>query len=522
MKNSPEICSMKISVLLLTLIIVSLAARCQQRYPDNIYADSLYYPFYYGVASGDPLQDRVVIWTKVYVKDSSIPPQPLHWLVAEDSSFGQIVIEGNTTCTSQHDYTAHVDVPGLKPGTHYYYRFITAAGRPSQTGIAQTLPADSTTHFKLALVSCSSIWSGYFNAYRRIAERKDIDFVVHVGDYIYDVVHRDEEIRIPEPYPTEPVSLREWRDRHAYYLRDPDLRAARQNKTWIAEWDNHDSRRLAPDGHVTNAITAFYDYLPIRMPDTTHPERIYRSFHFGHLADLDMIDMYLFRGKEEYAPGKKSVLGKIQDDWFKKELTQSTARWHLIGNQEMMGSWMSQGIPRVFHVPGDGKYFDTGDWDGFAEDRARLYHFIDSNHINNFVVMSGDLHMSFVDDLTYDPKNKQSYHHHTGAGAIGVEVLGTSISRGGMAERGIPRGLIPLIQRISLDLNPHHLWCNFSQHGYVTLDVTAERCVAEFWFSKILQRTDKETFAKGYTVKNGINHWERKGNKRRKQSTYPL
>ena len=508
----------------LTLLMMVFGAgllTAQQTYPDNIYADTAFAPFYYGVASGDPLQDRVIIWTKIAGKEPASAPVVLKWEVATDSMFKAIVSSGQTTCSANHDFTAHTDATGLSEGHHYYYRFITPDGKHSQTGRAETLPGDSAKHVKLALVSCSSVWSGYFNAYARIAERSDIDFVVHVGDYVYDFVDEQEQVRVPKPYPTSPETLKDWRELHTYNLLDPDLRAARQNKTWFAEWDNHESRRLGPDGKATNAILAFYEYLPIRMPDTTHPENIYKAFHMGKLADLDMIDMYLFRGQQEYALGKKSVLGNQQDTWFKNELKNSAATWHLIGNQEMMGSWMSKGIPAAFHIPGNGTYFDPDDWDGFVDDRNRLYHFIDSNHINNFVVLSGDLHMSFVDDLTYEPQNKKAYSHRTGKGAIGVEVLGTSISRGGMAEKGIPRALIPMIQRISLDLNPHHLWCNFSKHGYVTVDITPEKCVAEFWFSKILERTAQETFGAGYTVKNGANHWERKGNKRRAKSTHP-
>jgi alkaline phosphatase D len=506
------------------IIIAVFTARlsyAQQTYPDNIYADTAFAPFYYGVASGDPLQDRVIIWTRVFVKDSNSAPVTLRWQIASDSTFKLVVNSGQTTCAVIHDFTTHVDATGLQAGRHYYYRFITADGKPSQIGRAETLPGDSARHFKLALVSCSSVWSGYFNAYARIAQHDDIDFVVHVGDYIYDFVDEQEQVRVPAPYPKVPETLSEWRERHRYYLLDPDLRAARQYKTWFAEWDNHESRRLGPDGKATNAIIAFYDYLPIRMPDTTHPENIYKVFHMGALADLIMIDMYLFRGQEEYLPGKRSVLGNRQDAWFKNELKQSTATWKLIGNQEMLGSWMSKGLPKAFHLPGNGTFFDPDDWDGFVDDRNRLYHFIDSNHINNFVALTGDLHMSFVDDLTPDPQNKKGYSHRTGKGAVGVEVLGTSISRGGMAEKGIPRAFIPLIQRISMGVNPHHLWCNFSKHGYVTLDVTKERCVAEFWFSKILERADRETFGAGYTVNNGVNHWERKGNKRRKKSGYP-
>jgi alkaline phosphatase D len=501
------------------LTLLAYRAHAQQVLPDNIYADTAFAPFYYGVASGDPLQDRVIIWTKVFTADSVAPDVFLKWEMADDSLFRSVIASGNAVCSASRDYTTKADVTGLQPGHHYYYRFITKEGKTSQIGRAQTLPPNGTTHFKLALVSCSSVWSGYFNGYRRIAGRNDIDFVVHVGDYVYDFVDKQEQVRVPEPYPQSPVTLTDWRDRHKYYLLDPDLRAARQNKTWIAEWDNHDTHLKHREKSMAG-VQAFYEYLPIRMPDTTHPERIYRTFHFGGLADINMIDMYLFRGKEEYAPGQETILGNLQDTWLKNELQTSAATWHLIGCQEMMGSWLSEGVPKFLHLPGNGKYFDPSGWDEADSDRNRLYHFLDSNHINNFVVMSGDMHMSYIIDLTPQPKNKQVYNKHTGKGAVGVEVLGPSITRGNMAERGIPKFIIPAIQSYSLGLNPHHRWCQFSKHGYVTLDVTPEKCTAEFWYTPILYKTDKETFGRGFVVKNGVNHWERRANKKKSRSTY--
>ena len=138
------------------------------------------------------------------------------------------------------------------------------------------------------------------------------------------------------------------------------------------------------------------------------------------------------------------------------------------------------------------------------------------------MALTGDMHMSFVMDLTTDPQNKRDYNQHTGKGSVGVEVLGTSVSRGGMAERpGIPHTFIPLIERISLGLNPHHRWVHFAEHGYVTVDVTPERCVAEFWYTPILYKSSKEKFGRGFTVKNNVDHWERKENKSRKRSTHP-
>ena len=517
--------------LFIMLSIYCMQASAQTLYPDNIYADTAYAPFYYGVASGDPMQDRVIIWTKISVPDSfsyiheivhhKFHNRMLKWAVANDSLFHDVVSAGTVVAEHMNDYTVKVDVTGLQSGHQYYYRFYTTGDTHSQIGICRTLPDESVKHIKFALVSCSSVWSGYFNAYRRIAERQDIDFVIHVGDYIYDFVDNEEERRMPAPYPTEPDSLSAWRARHTYYLLDPDLREARRTKTWIGEWDNHDTHYKKHPG-TDGGVQAFYEYLPIRMPDTLHPERIYRHFHFGMLADLDMIDMYLFRGKEEFEPGHKSILGLQQDVWFKESLLQSKSTWHLVGNQEMMGSWLSQGLPHFLRLPGNGKYFDPGDWDGYPEDRARLYDFIDSLHIKNFVALSGDLHMSFALDLTKDPQNKKGYNKHTGEGAVGVELLGPSISRGNMSDRKVvPKGSIPLVQAISRSVNPHHVWVNFARHGYCTLDVTPERCVGEFWYSDILKRTTKETFAAGLTVHNGANHWDRKVNKNRKKSTRP-
>ncbi|MBS1686326.1 MAG: alkaline phosphatase D family protein [Bacteroidetes bacterium] len=483
---------------------MSAAAQTHSRtLPDRMYADSAYAPFLFGVASGDPTRTSVMIWTRAETTE------PIRWEVAADSNFSFTGRTGQTYCSPDHDYTVSVDVNGLEPGHHYYYRFIFGADRVSQTGRALTLPDDSVKHLRLALVSCSGAWSGYFNAYRRLAQRDDIDYLVHVGDYIYDDVDPDEHVRMPDPEPQNPSTLAEWRDRHLYYLLDPDLRLARQNKTWIAEWDNHDNH-YSNFEHNADGLTAFYEYLPIRMPDTMHPEYIFRRFQFGGLADLHMIDMYLFRGREDFAAGQKSILGNVQDAWLKKSLTRSTTTWHLLGNQEMLGSWLSKGIPKSMHAPGDGTYFNPQDWDGYATDRQRFYHYLDTAHIHNVVTLTGDLHMSFIIDLAPDPRDRRTYHRRTGRGSLGVEVLTPSISAGNMDEEHIPRCLIPIFQRLSLDLNPHHRWVQFWKHGYTTIDVTPERCVAQFCYMDILHYSDRETYSRPFVVRRGADHWDRK------------
>ncbi len=491
----------------------TVTAKVKTQYPDNIFVDSIYAPFIYGVASGDPLKDRVIIWTRVEPSDpTDINPITLKWQISNDSSMLPVIQSGEAIAYRKDDFTCKVDVDNLEAGHRYFYRFATNGRKVSQTGIANTLPDDSVSHFKLAVVSCSSIWAGYFNAYRRIAERKDIDFVVHLGDYVYDYADSKQQNRMPAETVVDCASLDDWRHRHKYYLMDPDLRAARQNKTWIAEWDNHDTNVEAP-GKQSEGIQAFYEYLPIRMPDTSHPEKVYRKFQFGQLADLNMIDMYMFRAKEEYAAGKKSVLGNEQDAWLKNNLKTSATQWHLLGNQEMMTDWLSEGAPKfITKKRGNGHVFDSGNWNGFPEDRQRLYDFIDTNHLKNIVVLTGDIHMSFVMDMTGSPKDKTKYNHKTGEGAVGVELTGPSISRINMKEAGVPGGLIPMIQSLSRGWNPHHIWCQFSKHGYFTIDVNKERALAEFWYSKINKKTSKENFGKGFTVKNGISHWERKKN----------
>lgn len=498
--------------------LLSACISVHAQYPDNIFPDTAHAPFVYGVASGDPSTTRVVIWTKLQnIARTGESFIRLKWEVAADSAFSTILREGATLAKWENDYTVSIDVDSLLPDSRYFYRFIAFDGRTSVTGKARTLPGEGVKHLRLAAVSCSSIWAGYFNAYSRIAERDDIDFLVHLGDYVYDYADKQQLNRMPAEFPKDCASLYDWRERHSYYLLDPDLRAARQNKTWIAEWDNHDTDIEAP-GKQEEAIRAFYEHVPIRMPDTLHPENIYRQFKFGTLADLNVIDMHLFRGKEEYAPGKKSVLGNEQHEWLKKQLLESTATWKLIGNQEMMNDWLSEGAPK-FVKRGNGRVFDPSNWSGFPEDRQRLFDFIDTNKIQNTVVLTGDIHMSFVIDMTGTPKDKTRYNKRTGQGAIGVEVTTPSVSRLNMKEAGVPGFLIPAVQNFSRKLNPHHVWCKFTKHGYLTLDVTPERCVAEFWYVPIHKKTTRQKFGRGYTVKVNTNRWERKPNKKLNRSS---
>ncbi|MBI1288141.1 MAG: hypothetical protein GC178_11265 [Flavobacteriales bacterium] len=495
-------------LLLVGLLVSATNTFAQHGYPANMFGDTLHAPFVYGVASGDPMTDRVMLWTKVVPSRRTAIVQ-VTWQVSEDSLFSSIVSEGSASAIEMHDHCVRVDAAGLQPGGRYFYRFISENGEVSAIGKARTLPQENVGKLKLAVVSCSSIWAGFFNAYARIAEREDVDFVVHLGDYVYDYPDSRQLNRMPS-FPQEDVKDKEgWRERHKYYLMDADLRKARQEKTWIAEWDNHDID-LPDKAKTSDAIEVFYEYVPVRMMDPLHPEQIYRSFRFGKLAELHMIDMFYYRGKTEFAEGKKSVLGEAQFDWLKEQLKSSDAHWQLIGNQEMMTDWLSEDTPSFMRKQnGNGRVFDTGNWNGYPEDRQRFYDFLKENDLKNTVVLTGDIHMTFVMDMTGWPTCKTEYNKRTGEGSVGVEITGPSISRINMKESGVPGFLLPLVRSWSMGANPHHRWEEFGSHGYFTLEVTQEKSVAEIWFVPIKKQTIKQRMAKRFTVLSGQGHWER-------------
>lgn len=473
--------------------------------PPNMYLDTNHAPFHYGVTSGDPLPDGVIIWTRVS------PQQPdevigVSWEVATDKTFNTIVQQGTYAANPVKDWTVKVDVGGLQPYTTYYYRF-QVKGKYSAIGRTKTAPDGHMEHLRVAGMSCSSIYSGYFNAYARVGERDDLDLVVHLGDYIYDFVDGDEKVRVPLPYPHDPQNLTEFRNRHKYYLTDPDLRLARQQQPWVLVWDNHDIDVGHPEIDV-QAKQAFYEYLPIRVTDTVDVSRIYRQYKYGDLFELFMLDMdsYVIKVKDDSL--NATFLGEQQKLWLEEGLKNSTARWKIIGSQKMVAGWYSKGLPFNKKIPGNGIFFDPSSFDGYYWERDSLLRFIDANNIDNVFVLSGDMHMSFVMNLSPDPKNRKAYKRRSGKGSVGVELLATSISRGNFDESGIPKALIPAAQRLSKKANPHHVWVDFMRHGYGLLDITPDRIVAELWYSPILYEAPYEEFGGGWRVRNGRNRWD--------------
>jgi alkaline phosphatase D len=486
--------------LCMTLTVTSMA---QTSLPASLYADSAHAPFLWGVASGDPLPDGIVLWTRTDPDATQGATHTVAWEVATDAAMTSIVANGSIQAEAQNDHCARVEVSGLTAGATYYYRFRAENDAYSVIGRTRTAPLGATAHLKFAVTSCSSVFSGFFNGYDRIAERNDLDLVVHLGDYVYDTVDPDEEVRVPSPYPVNPDTEDEWRERHRLYLLDPALRAARQMHPWVVVWDNHDFKRDTVSG-----VQAFWEYVP-RRDVHSDISKIYRTYSYGDLVDLTMIDIQQYRGRDTIAPGEASTLGHEQRQWYLNTLGEQTAKWHITGNQKMFGGWYSEGIPEWIPVPNDGGVFSRGSWDGYMAERDTVLSFVQENNIDNFVVLSGDAHMSFGMDLSREPRNGNIYDATTGNGSLGVEFLPTSITRGNFDESGVPTFAVPIFESASNGINPHHRYTEFTEHGYGILNIDHDSIVAEWWYVPILQENSSQELGMSMTVGDRQNRWKR-------------
>ena len=260
--------------------------------------------FQHGVASGDPLADRVILWTRV-TSQSPRRTVGVRWLVARDAQLRKVVLRGDAETSAERDFTVKVDAVGLSPGSTYYYRFFAGTRLHRSAARARCRWAPRRT--------CESRWRvapttqrGFFNAYRRIAERADLDFVLHLGDYTYDTGPGafPNEVRAPEP-PVEPITLSDYRKRHAQYKRDTDLQEVHRQHPMICIWDDGEiSNNAWRDGalnhtegaegawpdRVAMALQAFYEWMPVRQVDPAQPRRNERAFRIGDLVDLLMLE----------------------------------------------------------------------------------------------------------------------------------------------------------------------------------------------------------------------------------------
>ena len=466
----------------------------------------------------------MIIWSRI--TPASTDPVPVRWRLGLGSRLEEVVGEGEVMATTEHDFTVKVDVRGLEPSTTYHYAF-EAGGQRSPVGRTRTAPAGVTGNIRLGVVSCASWPDGFFNAYGHLAER-DVDLVVHVGDYIYEDGEAGEEIgRIHHP-PRRASSLADYRARHAQYKTDPDLQRLHQRHPIVAVWDDHDVANNAwRDGAVDHdpdedgewhdrraaATRAYLEWVPVRLPDPGRPDRIYRTLHLGDLAELIVLDTRLAGRDRPAQSGRRpvatvlvrdrSLLGDDQRAWLRDEL-RTPSRWRLLANQVMMAPLRLVDLPRPLRwlVPGlvaGGAGVNTGQWDGYPQERQALFEQLRQEGLGNVVVLTGDLHSSWAAELTLDPRDPDEV-------PVGVEFVTPSITSGSFADELAPPvpGSRALLRRVIARQNPHQRFLDLEGHGYVVLDVTPERVQADWWHvDTVQQRSGAARLVASWLVRNG-------------------
>lgn len=446
------------------------------------------YPFYHGVASGDPQANSVIIWSRITL-DSLITSASVGWEIFADVNLSQAVQNGVASADSSRDYTIKVDVQNLQPNTWYYYRF-TYDTFQSVIGRTRTLPVGNVSNIRFAVASCQDYQSGFYNAHRHLAQRNDIDAVLFLGDYTYEDAADNNPVGNRYHVPNKKTTTAmDYRIRQSLYHLDPDLQAAHQQYPWICVWDDHETANNSytdsAKNHNTNdglwavrkanAIKAYNEWMPVRTPDSTDPYRIFRKFTWGNLADLHMIDTRLYDRSRQAGTtvsitdatlndSARTMVGSVQFSWLENNLKNSTAKWQVLGQQVMMTPLV---IPAG--VLGATPFIVNGDqWDGYPYERQHFYDIVKNDSIKNIVVLTGDIHTAWANDLplpAYDTSNRTA--------SVGVEFVAPSITSG--------NELPPLITApVISTLAPHVRYVELVQHGYYVLDLKPQKTQADF------------------------------------------
>jgi len=498
--------------------------------------------FDHGVASGDPLSDRVILWTRA--SPSRAEAVALEWQVASDAAFAGVVASGTVVATAEGDFTAKVDAAGLSAGTVYWYRF-RHGDEVSPVGRTRTLPTGPATQVRLGVFSCSNYPAGHFNVYADAAAA-ELDVAIHLGDTIYEYARGQYASadaaalgRLVDPE-GELLSLADYRRRHAQYRADPDLRALSASAPLVVVWDDHEVANDAWTGGAQNhtaaaegayaarraaAMQAFHEWMPTRLPDPSHPELLYRSFDFGSLASLHMLDTrhagrdqqlvitsYLnldgtFDGARFAAdmadPGRQ-LLGADQTAWLQQRLGASSATWQLLGQQVLMGR-MYVPAPIALEQISVGDYaalaalaatdpgaltpaqlailqapsipYNLDAWDGYEAARETVLATALALD-KNLVVLSGDTHNAFandLDDLAGQP--------------VGVELGGPGVSAPGLEEIFVDEDPAVFAAGITGLIGPL-VYADTSRRGWMQVTITPAEVTSEWRFvSTVKSRT---------------------------------
>ncbi|MYM42095.1 alkaline phosphatase [Pseudoduganella sp. CY13W] len=502
--------------------------------------------FQHGVASGDPLQDRVILWTRVTpAPETANVEHMVYWQVATDAAMQLVVAQGSHTTSAAQDYTVKIDAAGLLPGHVYYYQFASDGVR-SVVGRTKTLPRADVHQVRLAVFSCSNYPAGYFNVYADAARQNDIDVALHIGDYIYEYESTGYASsnaaalgRVSEPRELL-LQLEDYRRRYAQYRSDPDLQALHAVLPFITVWDDHefadDTWRDGAAAHEARkhgpfalrkqaAMTAYHEWLPIRVPDPASPQKIYRSFDFGTVLSLHMLDTRLVgrdqqllmssyydsrrqfdveKFRHDVASPRRQMLGSEQMVWLEQQVQKSEARWQVLGQQVLMArmeyplaiamgqcsctdyaalklrsgrepaalgkreqGWLAAAVTLPC-------YMDS--WDGYQNDREQVFGMM-QRHRKNMVVLAGDTHNAWASDL-HDAQGRQ----------IGVEFATASVTSPGM--EGLYRDRDPDdVAAMMVDLIAPLYYAQTSKRGYMIITASHEQVRCDWRFvDTVMQR----------------------------------
>lgn len=502
--------------------------------------------FEHGVASGDPAADGFIIWTRATPQNTSDNASlTLNWELALDQAFSQPVRSGQVNCSAKNDFTVKIDVRDLQPGQTYFYRFL-SKDQHSPVGQGRTLPTGAVDQVKFAVFSCSNYPAGYFNAYHHAAQFTDVDFALHLGDYIYEYPEGGYASanakrlgrELAADNRGELFSVDDYRKRYALYHTDRGLQALTAAMPMIAVWDDHeisnDTWRDGAENHNEGegdfvarklaAMQAYYEWMPIRPPFGETNERIYRSFDFGDLLSLHMLDTRLVGRSQQIAmtdfvdsasgrfdqngfqqalfDTRRSLLGAEQRDWLVGQVKQSNARWQVLGQQILMGKmWFpaaamagndrkkaGQTIGQLAKLKQkalqggalsakeqqllDSKLpYNLDAWDGYPLEREQFYRSL-AEKKGKLVVLAGDTHNAWHSALTDD-----------GGDTLGVEFAAPSVSSPGMEhylslDDATAQQLSKALPLLVDDLQ----YCNLKDRGHLQLTLKRTEVIAEWLF----------------------------------------
>jgi alkaline phosphatase D len=455
-------------------------------------------PFSLGVASGDPDHESVILWTRLapkpLEKGGGMPDVPVEvlWEIAEDPEFKKTTHSGKVTATSTLGFSVHIEAQNLKPDHWYYYRFH-SGDATSPPGRTRTLPHPDSDprNLRFAVTSCQRWEDGYFTAYQQMVQDKP-DFVFHLGDYIYEYATRTGLIR--ETQGPELNTLDQYRNRYSQYRTDKDLQAIHAACPWFLTWDDHEfdnncasdiseqKNILAADFLLrrANAYQAYYEMMPLRPASLPKgPDmQLYRKGRFGRLAEFYILDTRQYRSdqpnNDEKSPlneaafnPRNTLLGDTQREWLFKSMSESKGTWNVLAQQVMMALVDRDPRPEIDR-------YSMDQWPGYADERTKVLEFVRDRKISNAVVLTGDIHSNWANELRIDDR-------FTDTSIIATEFVATSLTSGGNGNKTV-KSLEALYSE-----NACTKFHN-QERGYLLCDLTPETYTTDY---KVIEEVEK-------------------------------